>query len=399
MSLKGQLQTFFLSSVLQFLCHEEKTGVLHVTNGTDEVKVILKDGVIIYAMGSDKRFRLGALLRKSGVISEDQLIKCLEEGKRTRVSLGKMLVEKGYISYKVLREFTHRQVQEILYSAFLWQDGEFEYKEAARNLDLDGVIVTELNTMSLILEASRRIDEMSVFKKQITSDELVFGISEKPQEKEEIVLNSNEWRILSLLDRQRRVADLIGASGYDEFAVYKILHSLLSFGLIEQHGGPEAGPDNGDSSALAVYAEAFRMLFIHLESELFEAAADLIAASMPRENAALSDILAVFEPGGSVDRNIEAVSEALPGALDPDDARRTVLEGFDQWFEKAVGRAAGTILPEKAAMLLREMEKLSGTIRTFQTLTMDQTRALRRIEEVLQEVRGRLGDDSLEILI
>jgi len=65
------------------------------------------------------------------------------------------------------------------------------------------MIVTQLNPMKLILEASRRIDELSVLKEFIPSDNLVFQMSGKVQNKEEIKLNANEWRILSLVDGTR----------------------------------------------------------------------------------------------------------------------------------------------------------------------------------------------------
>ncbi len=54
------------------------------------------------------------------------------------------------------------------------------------------------------------------------------------QDKDEIKLNAKEWRILSLIDGTRPVQELINQSGYDEFAVYKILHKISSSKLIEE---------------------------------------------------------------------------------------------------------------------------------------------------------------------
>lgn len=50
----------------------------------------------------------------------------------------------------------------------------------------------------------------------------------------EIKLNANEWRVLSLIDGTRSVRQVITESAYDEFAVYKIIFSVISSGLIEQ---------------------------------------------------------------------------------------------------------------------------------------------------------------------
>lgn len=232
MSLKGNLETFFLINVMQLLCNEQKTGILQVTDGNNEVKVIINEGTIMYAMGTQKEFRLGSFLKNEGLISEELLQKSLEEGKEKQMALGKIMVENGYISQKELKEATGKQVKELLYSMFLWEKGNFEYKDAT--LNLKGMIVVPLNTMNLILEASRRIDEMSVLKKQIPEDEMKFKLSEKILNKEDVILNLNEWYILSIIDSNRTVRQVIEKSGYDEYRVYKILFSLISYGLIEE---------------------------------------------------------------------------------------------------------------------------------------------------------------------
>ena len=110
------------------------------------------------------------------------------------------------------------------------------------------MIVTQLNPMKLILEASRRIDELSVFKKVIPNDRMVFRMSGKVQSKEEIKLNANEWRVLSLIDGSRSVRQVVMESGYDEFAVYKIFFSVISSGLIEQKDEISLGNGENDSS-------------------------------------------------------------------------------------------------------------------------------------------------------
>ncbi|MCK5324335.1 MAG: DUF4388 domain-containing protein, partial [Desulfobulbaceae bacterium] len=147
-------------------------------------------------------------------------------------ALGKILLDKGYISLDELEKYNRKQVEEILYNMLLWKKGKFEYKDA--KLNLQRIVVTQLNPMKLILEASRRVDEMSILTEQITSDGLLFKISGKVEKKEDVKLNDNERRILSLIDGSRTVRQVIDKSGYDEFAVYKILYSILSYGLIEK---------------------------------------------------------------------------------------------------------------------------------------------------------------------
>ncbi|MFP3869285.1 MAG: DUF4388 domain-containing protein [Syntrophobacteria bacterium] len=233
MSLKGNIETFYLSSILQLLCGDKKTGVLTIYDGERKVNVYFKDGDIIYASGTRKEVRLGYLLRTKGIISADELHKALTLAKLRREPLGKVLVEKGYISTETLKKFIHQQVRDNLYDLFLWEKGDFEYVD--QDVKVEEEFATKFNPMEIILEGTRRVDEWSILKKNIPDEETVFKISRNvEQQKSTINLTANEWRILSVVDGKRTVEEVIADSGHDEFAAYRILNSLISSGLIEK---------------------------------------------------------------------------------------------------------------------------------------------------------------------
>ena len=180
MSLKGKIGSIYLSSVLQLLCNDKKTGVLQVWNAENEVKIYLYEGTIVYAKSSQKKHRLGYLLRSEGIISAEELRKCLRLAQEKKQTLGKVMVEKGIISIVDFAKFMCQKVRHTLYDLFMWEKGDFEYKET--KLNLDGHIVTNLNTMELILEASRRADEMLEQKKKSPGDKQASELSEKAKE-------------------------------------------------------------------------------------------------------------------------------------------------------------------------------------------------------------------------
>lgn len=159
MNLQGDFEGAFLASIFQLLHDDQKTGVLHVTCHSRECKVFFREGTIIYAQSSAKGVRLGALLRRDGIISHEELQKCLLTARKKRLAMGRILVDEGYVSLDVLKEYNRKQVEEILYGVLLWEKGTFLYQD--RDLRLEGMVVTRLNPMQLILEASRRIDEMN----------------------------------------------------------------------------------------------------------------------------------------------------------------------------------------------------------------------------------------------
>ncbi len=241
MNLQGDFEGLTLASIFQLLCNDQKTGILTVCYEDEQSRIFFEQGTIVYASASLKEAQLGYLMRNDGIVSVAQLQKCFALAKEKKVHFGKILVEKGYISFETLKKYNTRQVETILYNLLFWKKGRFGYRDA--KLNLKGMVVTKLSPMKLILEASRKIDELSVIKNFIPTDQLVFQMSRGIHNKKDIRINVYELRILSLIDGTRTVRQVISESGYDDFDVYKIFFSAISSGIIEQaETQPEAQP-------------------------------------------------------------------------------------------------------------------------------------------------------------
>ena len=74
-----------------------------------------------------------------------------------------MLLDLGYVSEDELRELIHHQIREAVLDLSLWGEGEFAYHECQVEFDQRGV--EDINTMGLILEAARVIDEWAANQK------------------------------------------------------------------------------------------------------------------------------------------------------------------------------------------------------------------------------------------
>jgi len=208
------------------------------------------------------------LLRSKGIISAEELQAALTLAKQRQERLGKILVEKGYISAETLKRFIHQQVREILYDLFLWQRGEFEYVD--KDVAIDEEFATDFNHMEIILEGSRRVDEWALLKKHIPHPEVVFRIGRSVEQgKDSINLNANEWRLLSPVDGRRTVQQIIADSGQEEFSVCRTMNSLISSGIIERVGmatPPAPAERDSESPALLyVYHDVLQNLLDLLE--------------------------------------------------------------------------------------------------------------------------------------
>ena len=230
MAITGNIKTFYLSSLLQLLSNDKKTGILELTDGSDIIQVYLRDGTIINAFGSSRVERLTNYLRSEGIITEEQLEKSLKISAHTEKKIGMVLVEQGYISPELLESLLHRQIEETLFSMFLWEQGEFEYRD--QEFDLSDQIITSFDTMQVVLEASRRVDEISEIKKRVPAEDDVLTLAEDDAALQKAKLNTVERAVLSLINGRRSVKGLIRDSGYDELKVYKTLFSLITAGMV-----------------------------------------------------------------------------------------------------------------------------------------------------------------------
>ncbi|MBC2717374.1 MAG: DUF4388 domain-containing protein [Desulfobacteraceae bacterium] len=232
MPLTGNIETFHITNVLQLLHNDQKTGILKVTWKDEAIKVYIKEGNIVNATKSHEKNRLGDLLIKHGVINEKQLKECLKASKKNNIPLGKVIVEKEYATNNSLGKIIFKQAENVIFDMFFWEKGEFEYNDKV--FSTQGMVIKKINIMRTILEASRRVDEMSVLKKQIPKEDMVFKVSGTVKGGSEIKLNPDEWSVLALIDGKLSVKGIISESINDSFTVYQILNSLISSGYIKE---------------------------------------------------------------------------------------------------------------------------------------------------------------------
>ncbi len=391
MNLQGDFEGLFLTSILQLLCNDQKTGLLRVTSGDNECKVFFEEGTIVYASGSQKESRLGYILRRDGIISADQLQKCLTLGREQKLSLGKILVDKGYVTMSTLKKYNTKQVEEILYSLLLWKKGKFEYKDI--KLNLEGMVITQLNPMKLILEASRRIDELSVLNTVITSENLVFRISGHVQNKEdEIRLNANEWRILSLIDGNRTIRQIVAQSGYDEFAVYKIIFSLNSYGLIEQKEEvqlSDGGTGNKEeySAVITVYNDILQSVIKNIEQELGDRASSIFNEVKANLSDDCRQLLEDYHPSNQASSNIKSIIAQIELIENEDESAKEILiNGFNGYTTLVLKKITGILGNNPMQSILKEIENIIGYVKKYHAESSEKNRIVNDITNIISSM-------------
>lgn len=232
MALEGNLETFYLSSLFQLLSNDKKTGRLRISHDDDVVTVNFSDGTIVFATSTDNEKHLGNLLRSEGIIGDMELENYLLIARNRKKRLGEVLVEECYISKEELTRFIRMQAENILFTIFLWPNGKFRFEDCPVTYSEE--TDTQFDTMDLILEASRRADELSVLIEHLPARDAVLRYTPKASRSDIAKsLSLQENAVLRLINGTRTVKEIIQQSSYDEFTACKAIHTVLTEGLIE----------------------------------------------------------------------------------------------------------------------------------------------------------------------
>jgi len=234
MALEGSLRDFGLADILQLIFFQRKTGVLNLEGKLDKIRLLFIDGHIVGAESKRRTEanRLGKVLAKKGLFSQEELQAMLEEQQKSNLKLGNFLVRKGIVKRGEIEEVVVGQIKETIIQIFNWKEGTYEFTPQAIPIDKD--IPISIDTQHLLMEGLRIVDEWSLIEGKITLDTVFRKMTDDVSD-----LSEEERDILFLVDGDNDVSTIIDISGKDDFAVSKTLVSLMEKRVIE---AKEAAP-------------------------------------------------------------------------------------------------------------------------------------------------------------
>jgi Domain of unknown function (DUF4388) len=250
MALEGTLEDFSLADIFQLIGIQRKTGILTLKNSSETVSVTFHHGMVIGADSIPRKLedRIGKVLGKTGLISQDELKEALDLQEKTLQKIGFILVNQEYISREQLKEALQIQVTQMIYRLFRWTNGEYYFDQKTRvDPDADDSI-PPVSAESILMEGIHMIDEWPVIEKKISNTELVFkpmipmenletvdteDNGYKTTEPDKIRLSREEHSVYQLVNGQSTVADIVESSKFGEFHTCKALYDLLERKIIE----------------------------------------------------------------------------------------------------------------------------------------------------------------------
>ncbi len=246
-ALAGDLAIVPIGAVLQMLQLEGQSGVLTATNGSTEITVTLRGGLIDLAQskGTADEFRLGRYLVEEGLVSAHELGQLLAGAElpstnpdvaspETARLLGYRLLQAGRITEEQLRAALTRQASELAYELLRWQAGRFEFRRKAAP-PLAQAARLGLAVASVVMEGFRRVDEwrhleatLGSFEEVLVRDPLALESVRSEQ------LPRQERIVLDAIDGERTIRQIVDKSHLSSFDACRVLVQLLEARLVRR---------------------------------------------------------------------------------------------------------------------------------------------------------------------
>lgn len=238
--LSGNLGTMTLPDVLQWASRGQKSGTLALKSGSVTKKIYLKSGVIIGSSSNDPRDYLGQVLLSEGLISERQLKEAMDLQARTRVMLGRILVQWNLVTEERVASVLRHKTEETIYSLFLWTDAGFEFLDD--ELPPGEQVLISVQVEGVLLEGVRRYDTACKIREVLPHNDLVLSRTGRALASD-IAAKPFARKLYELLDGRRTIADVILEAHSAEFNVCQVLYVFVQRGNATLATGSAASPD------------------------------------------------------------------------------------------------------------------------------------------------------------
>ncbi len=268
MGLTGNLKTVSFPDVLQLLSSGKKTGILAIESGSRKKEIAFREGNIVYAKSvNTSEDLLGSLLLKRGKINKKDLERAITLHKQTGRALGATLIDMELFDRDEVAECLRMQIEEIVYNLFSWAEGEFSFAEG--DAPKDAAYLVNLPTMNIIMEGTRRIDEWMEIQKVIPPNDVLLRVKPLPKtDSDQVTLSLDEFKILSIINGERTLPDIIEASPIGEFPSCRALYKLVVSGLVEGAGrasGEDIGPgEDEEEIILGIIFRLYNACFLRI---------------------------------------------------------------------------------------------------------------------------------------
>jgi DNA-binding MarR family transcriptional regulator len=233
MALQGNLRDFSITQLLNLIHLARKTGSLIIDQSSNPISLYFIDGKYSYAQDGNENISLAFILHKSHRLSVQQfrLIKERASGMDDK-ELGLLLINGNYLNQReILSSLQHHYIS-ILHDLFDRSDGAFIFKN--EDEPPNGKITVRINLENIIIEGTRRMQELEHLQDEIPSLDMALKFTDRPDSNiRNVNLSVNEWRVVSYINPKNTMRQIAFTIHMSEMEIRRIVYGLLQAGLVE----------------------------------------------------------------------------------------------------------------------------------------------------------------------
>src|SRR4051794_38107508 len=228
----GELADIGVADLLYFLAIKRQTGELTIKANGDEVGLFVDQGRMVLVTSSNLALRLGRTLVRLGFMSNDQLREALrvQEQSHKGRPLGELLVERGAISEEELVRCVEEQCIEILARVISADSGVFLFDRGA--VPAAKTEVVPLSSDRIMLEATHRTDELAKLRGQLPPIDALLMLNPAIDRVAEQLTDAEVYVAATLQSGASSLRDLRERLAIDDLPLWRTVVSLRSRGLI-----------------------------------------------------------------------------------------------------------------------------------------------------------------------
>lgn len=366
MTFKGDLETLNLPDILQVLSTARKTGALSIRRGPEEKRLYFQDGMLVFASSTDEREKLGSVLVREGLLSDDQIEHVRKAQTLTGRRFGLSVIEQGFIPHDKLIAGLKTQAKMIITHLFQWWGGEFEFVE--ENIAWPEGISVGFDVQGIIMDAATAVDDWNQIKSLLPDLEVILEIAPAPASGEaEVRFDEKEWHVISLVNGNRSAADIAGQSNLSDIEACNIICRLLERGVVRKKGLKAKGPaspvpeSSGVAALLNVYNELFAQIYFAVVEEAGPLGAGKLNDAMTARAAEVAPFLKDCWLKATGTFNREAVVNRLM-MEDPETREELLAAAIFKLFRDEIEVTASLLPRPKQAALIGDLQPLAALL-------------------------------------